>query len=412
MQKIRIKVTVEPRSPLVLGAGMDAQNVRESRDFISGSLLRGALARVILSRSGVHRTDGLQGSFLSGQQGTVTPPAKFEAVFTCDDAARFGYLYPGYLPSASATVWESFPTPATAYCCKRHGARHRIVDGWRELLKQQLPKRACPDCNGRMERCRNFMLRYSDGDYGYRGTLPRRQLVRVGMNRWTEAAQDQVLYVLDAIQPKVDKDNPPLAFVGSWAMSEPQWASLQQLLTRYFIREDNRYSLRIGSAQARGLGEVWLRCEESRERPSLAEQLDRLQADVPDRNYLYFTFTARAPILVYDESGLPAHTLSPATLRQYSANLPTGLELVEHATVIERRTLSGWSQAWGLPKGVTSVMAEGSVFTYRVPLAEESAVLPFLKDLEANGIGERRGEGLGEVVACDPFHTIQTIKTK
>ena len=396
---IRLKVMVEPQGPLILGKGMDsAQNVRESRDYIAGSVVRGALAQTILERLHRHSTSRRQMPL----GGTSEEQNAFETVFMGTSPARFGYLYPTYL-QRNGTVDESFPAPVTTRACKPHTTQHQVLDTLRVFLRRQLPPSGCPQCGERIERWRGFLLRLSDGEYDYCARAPRRPLVRVGLNRWTETAEERILYVLEAIVPRAEPDK-PLAFVGHWTMSEKQWQQLQVFLERFFLRESAGYRLRLGSARARGLGEVILHCEETTF-PDVSPRLDAFQNGLPDtEHYLYFSLTVRSPVLVYDETGLPANSLTPTILRSYLPSVPDKLELMEHATFVEAESLSGWSQAWGLPKPVTSVIAAGSVFTYRVPKSEEDAVLNLLTAIETQGLGERRAEGLGDLVACDPFH--------
>jgi CRISPR-associated protein Csx10 len=45
----------------------------------------------------------------------------------------------------------------------------------------------------------------------------------------------------------------------------------------------------------------------------------------------------------------------------------------------------------------------GSVYVFRVNASPE-ALLPFLQELEARGVGLRTDEGLGEILVCHPFH--------
>lgn len=409
---VRLRVIVEPKSPLVLGSGMDsAQNVRESRDYIAGSVVRGVLAQAILERLGEHKTSrrALGGAVDASLRAT------FDALFAGASAVRFGYLYPTYLQgdgtASDAFAHESFPAPITLLACKAHRTDHHVLDALRGALRNELPPPFCRDCEqvgseGRIERWRGYVLRRHDGTYDYRPGAPRRPLVRVGLNRWTEAAEEQILYVLEAIMPSAET-NKPLAFVGFWTMIEQQWTQLKRLLDQFFPRDRNGYRLRLGSARARGLGEVRLWWHESPppDDDDLAGRLDRFQDGLPDTDkFLYFSLTARSPLLVYDDTGSPARTLSPDVLRGYLSTVPKDLEPVEDATFIERETLTGWSQAWGLPKPLTSAIAAGSVFTYRVPKTERDAVLAFLKEIEDNGLGERRSEGFGDLAACDPFH--------
>ena len=93
-------------------------------------------------------------------------------------------------------------------------------------------------------------------------------------------------------------------------------------------------------------------------------------------------------------------------LRAYVSTVPSDLEPLPKASILEQETWSGWSAAWGLPKPVTPAIAAGSVLAFRAPAGERQAVLAFLQEVEENGLGERRAEGWGEVIACDPFHVI------
>lgn len=395
---MRIKVVVEPKSPLVLGGGMDMQNIRESRDYVAGSVLRGALAQIILSRLGAHKTDGR----VVRSPNTDPRLAKFAEVFTASPAARFGHLYPSDL-QVNGEAPEAYPMPATALCCKKAPDKHPIVDLLRSALTGADRPRLCMQCGGRLERCRGFVLNQAHQVNTYRARVPHRPLIRVGLNRWTEAAEDQVLYVLDAIIPKADPTR-PLAFTGFWEMSNTQWDVLQQLLDDFFVRDVLSYCLRLGSARARGMGEVLLRCVTMPASRSLADELNTFQTGLEDDSQLYFSLTARSPVLVYDELGASTSGLTLDILHRYLTNISPNLQPVPHATFIEREVLSGWSQAWGIPKPVHSVIASGSVFTFRAPKGEQEVVLSFLTEIETKGLGERLGEGLGAFKACDSFH--------
>lgn len=391
---MRLKVTVEPLSPLLLGSGMDTQNVRETRAYIAGSVLRGALAEGILSRLKAHRNSAGRSPQLQADDSQL---AAFNEIFVKRPAARFGHLYPSVLPKEGDAP-ESFPAPVTAFACKPHVDKHPLRDALKNLLNGEPRPTECATCQARLERYRGYV--------GYQSNVPRRPLLRVGMSRLTEAAEDEALYVLEAIQPKADPEH-LLAFTGYWQMTEQQWEQLQELLDRFFLPGDTGASwrLRIGSARARGLGEAVVRVG-----PATATDLiagfNAFQAIAPQGESLYFSLTARAPVLIYDQTGAPSMKLSLETLRGYCTKLPVGIE--EQGAFVEHELLSGWSQAWGLPKPVGPAIAAGSVFVYRVPNTEQDSLLSFLQQIEANGLGERRGEGFGELVVCDLFHVRQT----
>jgi len=396
---VRIRVVVEPKSPLVLGNGMDsAQNVRESRAFIAGSVMRGALAQKILQRSGHHKTAGS----LPSEQIVITGVYRdFEAVFLGQTGSRFGYLYPIF----GKDDVVSFPCPASTLVCKEHGAQHDWVDKLRGRMRKALSPQAmpadeqsiCPKCEGRLQRGHGFIAIARDGSYEDVRRIPRRAFVHVGLNRWLEAAEEGILYSLEAVTPLPKH---PLAFAGFWTMSREQWERLQELLHRHFIPDDGGYHLRLGSARVRGFGEVIFRLTET-SFPAVEDRLNRFQIEGP---YLVFSITARAPLMLFDERGIAATILDPQVLSRYLTPIPEGVEPLNGAAFVERDLYTGWSQAWGLPKQQIPVIGAGSVFTYRVSADKEEPLAGFLERLEKQGLGERRGEGCGDVSICDPFH--------
>jgi CRISPR-associated protein Csx10 len=327
--------------------------------------------------------------------------AAFNAIFVNRSVARFGYLYPTTLPFADDAP-ASLPAPVTAFACKRHTDQHPLQDALESMLRGELRPVKCATCDARLERYRGFI--------GYRSGVPRRPLLRVGLNRLTEAAEDQALYVLEAVLPKVDSVS-ALAFTGYLEMTAEQWEQLQELLDRFFLPGDVAASwrLRIGSARARGLGEAMLRVKPANT-ASLDARLDDFQNIAPPDERLYFALTARAPLLLYEQSGETAMSLSTEVLRGYCVSLPAGLAV--QGTFVEHEFASGWSQAWGLPKPVGPVIAAGSVFAYSVPKAERNSLLSFLRKIEEEGLGERRGAGFGELVACAPFHIAQAANSQ
>lgn len=391
---MRLKVTVEPIGPLLLGSGWDTQNVRESRHYIAGSVLRGALAEGILSRLGAHQNSAGRLPQIAAND---TRLDGFRAVFTQRPAARFGHLYP-VTWSAAAPTPDTFPAPVTAFACKPHGDKqlgnHPLQDALGAWLRDEPPPMKCR-CGARLERYRGIV--------NYPRAVPIRPLVRVGLNRLTEAAQDQALYTLGTLEPSAKH---PLAFTGYWHMTAPQWTQLEAMLNESFLPDGaaRSWQLRIGSARARGLGEARLRVlpVAANALAELDARLTAFQTLVPQADRLHFSLTARAPLLVYDALGAPALRLTPAILQSYGVLLPTGI--AEGCALVESDRLSGWSQAWGLPKPVSPAIAAGSVFTYSVPPTERDSLLGFLQALETDGLGERRAEGFGELFACDQFH--------
>lgn len=411
----RYKVILETNGPLLLGAGLTTGSIQESRDYVAGSVWRGAVAQAMLQAQGQVR--------YAGRPVDGAPDPAFADLFWGDQAARFGFLYPASGPGVAA-----MPIPLTARTCKQkpgfapsgHGLYDGLLNRLREAASGQRPysrgPEPCPRCEGgkgRLERKRGFMSRTNAAsqDYG-EAKVGRRTFVRVGLNRLTETAQEEILYTLEALVPAPDGKNgrPSLTFVGSWSGSEGQRQALMAQMAEYQLPQAKGYRISVGTARARGMGDAILRLEpaDDDQDKGLADRLDAFQPMTDNRpidpNHLYAALTLRSPLLLVNEQGLPAMALAGALLRAYHPQAP--VEVLADYSVLERETWTGWAAAWGLPKPVTTVISAGSVIALRAPAEERAALLDYLTTLAAEGLGERRAEGFGEVLVCDPFHIV------
>ncbi len=108
--------------------------------------------------------------------------------------------------------------------------------------------------------------------------------------------------------------------------------------------------------------------------------------------------TATTNLIVYLASDV---LLRNGNLRQTNlvADLKAKLEqelsvnLTEKESLIQVRRIESWHEGWGLPRPTFSAMAAGSVAVFEVVGEIDSK----LQNLELSGIGERRGEGYGQI---------------
>ncbi|MGC2238415.1 MAG: RAMP superfamily CRISPR-associated protein [Pyrinomonadaceae bacterium] len=70
------------------------------------------------------------------------------------------------------------------------------------------------------------------------------------------------------------------------------------------------------------------------------------------------------------------------------------------SSIIQVRRIESWQVSWGFPRPTLTTMAAGSVVVFET---ENKIDLTKVKEIEANGIGERRGEGYGQVVFNPPI---------
>lgn len=396
----RVKVCIEPLGPVTIGFGLSQSNVLLTREFIPGSAVRGALAAHILNGLGRRNYAG-RGYY----EGAGDP--SFGDIFLSDGAARFGFMYPTNLPPQDALKAEAFPVPLTAWTCKTHkgfprDGGHGVFDrlaGWisREESGKADELTACPKCGDRIDRFRALAVR--DQVAVSRAKVERSQKVRVGLNRGTETAEEEVLYVVEVVEPP---GNDRLSWVGCWWISEDQLNTLKAMLDEHCVPDGNAWRVRIGTARSRGLGECRLWVGEEESRVSIEERLSGFQVD--RARSLYFALTLKSPCLLLSRYGMPAAEPSPEVLREYFGGVPEGMEFLPQASVLEREVWSGWCSAWGLPKPLVMPWAAGSVMAFRAPADQKGAVLEFLDKVESTGLGERVAGGWGEATACDPFH--------
>lgn len=78
-------------------------------------------------------------------------------------------------------------------------------------------------------------------------------------------------------------------------------------------------------------------------------------------------------------------------------------QLVVAAHAVRSRRIESWQSRWGLPRPTLVAVQAGSVVRFKLPKNVDTELLPSrLKSLELKGIGERRGEGFGDIRFNEP----------
>ncbi|MDR7416040.1 MAG: CRISPR-associated RAMP protein Csx10 [Armatimonadota bacterium] len=385
-----------PEKPLRTGTLKTRGDYLDTRDYLPGSVLRGALAEWLR---------------LQGKESQIVPTVQ---------KVRFG----NFFPSVSESVWV-LPFPMTALECKLHGGFRRIPKGTQEkpghgirdsllialayselerqgarfpvpMLLRCTHEAAGQRCGGRMERVSGSGF-YAALPEGWRIVKVDKALqTKVALSRHRRAAQEGMLYRVIGVRPTH-------CFVGRlWTGDNAVLGELQKAVEH----------VGIGALTTRGFGTARLKETEPRLDPiaerlrtfneklrevwrDLAALARQVGSSVPDApSGTYFSVDLLAPAVLRDPQGLP-------TLRLHLEFNGQLLEPVFWAT--QPVFVGGFSPAWGLPKPTHLGAAMGSVYVFRVE-ASPDALVPFLEDLEARGVGIRTDEGLGEILVCHPFH--------
>lgn len=388
MNKYYLCLTSE--GPLRLGDLKPSGDYLGTRDYISGSVMRGALAEWLKAHGYTDRIASLV------QQ------------------VRFGNFFPTSTKSVGA-----LPFPFTALECKRSGGFRTVSAGDKKgdghgirdslliaLAYAELERRGarfpipmllrCPECTGRMERVSGFYVRKPDG--WEKVTTPQGVQTKVALSRSRHVAQEGMLYRVVALRPGI-------SFMG-WVWTDNQ--DVLDMLKKAVAHTG------IGAHTTRGFGAVRLEEAQHTPFPSIKERvaqfntvlrqvwsdlanLARQLGGAPPREPqgTYFSVDLLAPAVLRDRLGLP-------TLKLMLHKDTAWLEPVWWAT--QPTFVGGFSPAWGLPKPTALGASQGSVYVFHSE-ATVDALLPWLEALEARGVGERTDEGLGEILICHPFHT-------
>jgi len=387
-------VCLTPEKPLRTGTLKPRGDYLDTRDYLPGSVLRGALAEWLK---------------LEGKASQIVPTVQ---------KVRFG----NFFPSVAESVW-ALPFPMTALECKLHGGFRRIPRGSTEKpghgirdsllialayaeLERQGVRFPVPmllrcthenkgeKCGGRMERVSGF---YAALPEGWRAMKIEKALqTKVALSRHRRAAQEGMLYRVIGVRPKG-------IFVGRiWVEDEAILEELKKAVE----------SVGVGALTTRGFGAARLKAVEPGIEPiaerlrtfneklrevwrDLADLAQQTGSPVPtEPSGTYFSVDLLSPAVLRDPHGLP-------TLKLFLKLDGQWREPIFWAT--QHTFVGGFSTAWGLPKPTYLGAAMGSVYVFRTEASQEE-LLPFLEDLEARGVGIRTDEGLGEILVCHPFH--------
>lgn len=405
----------------------------KSLDHLPGSTVRGMLGWAYVREYGDDL--GFRAIFLSG-------------------ASRFPFLYPSYrswekpydkLQGTKDKPYLAGPYPLTAFSCKRHPKSieeggHGIVDLLRPFA-MVVPEDTA-SLQG-LEGCLSCQVCGQDRKphSGYRvgrgraiKAPPHQIRMGVGIEASTRTAADGVLFqqvVLDAWT-----DAPSLGLKAGEGTASKQEKLPSFFAGRGFVPEEAlprlqelcKIPLAAGAARSRGFGGLTMEIQplpddsdERHERLALWQKTWRemwaeawkkaKKADIGKSVLL----TLRTPAILLDDF-LRDHLDLEAELKrrlrkaeakgfltQEEALALKGLR-VEYTRARPKRILS-WNALQGIPREDEMALDAGSTFLVAFPQETAlQALQSFVRLLEAEGVGDRRDEGFGQVTACDPFH--------
>lgn len=348
--------------PLRLGVIKDRTNVLESKDYLDGSAVRGAVAAVL-------HYDG-EAEVLEQVMGGARP-------------AWFGNGYAGGA--------DALPAPLTLRKAKARGPLQDDAVHLCTVAMGVEDYHRVPDYRG----ARGTYRRTNDGAW-IPVQLQRRVVSRAARNLIDGKAAAGQLYSTEIVEPWLRG-----ATESALRFFVPVRGSAEQL--RWIVRAAAE-GLSVGGARTRGFGAMELAAVHTKTSlDPLAERHRRWVEHLASRGEARRGEASRRKAVPAAESTGVLLATGPLALdarRLTHALDELDLELVHGAS--RRAAQGGWNRKLALPRGVVRTFVPGSTFVVR--RRDGGSALDALATLERDGLGPGRPDGWGHLVACHPIH--------
>lgn len=435
----RIQLTIESLSPLAIGKEKPGGSVSEVEKYIPGSVIRGAVAKQILSHYPEMQMQNLD--IVPENEGIND----FKKLFLDDNPVIFHNAYPAVAKGKNGyEMVENIPVkvlPVTAVSSKanpgfvtdnKHGVFDTLIDSFcAELFNHPYDPSSLKALEEKVDpRVEVFSCFYSKNKdknknkdkYTYRShTVTSRLLTRVGINRRRATAAEDILYSIEVLNEEFKNKN--ITDANPWQnyiyISDIiVWdESLGSKLINFINR--NKSQFRIGGSISRGLGKVNIQAQEDEVNNQITERIYQFNCQLNQRfqewsnvftkrkinpfenNRKYFTINLHSEAILLD-NWQRTTVISEEMLAEFTGIQDASLKL--HTAYSSYDYRSGWNSAWGLMKDVELVTNKGSVYLFSTE--KLSSWYKALFNLELTGIGERTCEGFGHVEICNEFHLV------
>jgi CRISPR-associated protein Csx10 len=404
-----IQLLIAAKSPLALGQAKTGSSVSNVESYIPGTVIRGALAGMMLRQAQA-----------DGQDFSQALDSDFKTLFI-DNQAVFQNAYPAI--TEELTLYPNVKVmPATALSAKSssgfkpkgNGVFDTLIDRFCAEAYGMVYDPNCPVDGGRVDPFKGLYSIDSSGSYHSHSSTTR-LLTRVGINRRRNTAEDQVLYsiqVLNESKRKGQLDEDMVFASTVWVCD-----SLVDSLLGYLTAQANNF--RFGGSASRGLGKVEIKPRLIEPDLSLAERVNAFNRGLKERwerwkifnsihresiaGRCFFTLDLQSDAIL-TEQWQRTTVISESMLKE-AVGLSSG-DLKFHNAYSSYGLRSGWNAAWGLPKDTELTTDRGSVYLFSIDEKEQASWTSKLEELEIWGIGDATAEGFGQVQVCDEFHTV------
>ncbi len=422
-----LKVDITAMSPLNIGSKKPYGHFLETLDYIPGSVVRGAFAKLLMKSNKV-LFDKL---FVESQDticfGNFYPKTSLNApdvplvlpmtAVSCkyEDGFCTGYdeledetkepPHGVFDTLIAELVFEQLPF-AFQPRCPKCGERVEPFAGYYDATPSRLSERTPSDCKPNTNEFYKTKFKCSKGSClrSYQQYKCRTQRVtKSAINRQRNVVEEEMLYSVAAISPDTK-------FSGIVTISDD---NLVEEIEQH-LKQLNQS--RLGGGGSRGFGKIITNiqdynldsADEIKARilafnAKIDEVVESYQVFCQEQSSLegwYFTIGFQSDAILLDEFGRSSPILTSEKLKELLCLPDVNICLKRHYSRMSER--GGWSFAWKLLKEKEAVLEKGSVFLFLTPDIEP--LYELLARLQLNSIGEKREEGLGQIIVCDEFH--------
>lgn len=347
----KLVFALEAVEPLRLGVIKDPSNYVAGKDYLDGSVIRGAVAASLLALLPESIREESAERLLGGPSPAV-----------------FGDARPGHPLAITAPLTLREPKEDG---CLQDQAVDLCVE---HLLHKPLERRFD------MRRVERTVIPLSGVWRPLK--LKRRTITRTARETVLGRAAEGRLFSTEILDPRPDERGGRLRFYA------PVSGTAEQL---GMVRQAMMAGISVGGVRSRGFGRLRLVSIEPPALPSLEDRhrrwcraLSKLGVEKPERSGVLL---ALGPLAVSQERLM-------LTLEAHQ------LELIAGAA--RRSSHGGWISKIHLPRTVLRHFVPGSTFLVQGP--DDQDIGQVLKQLEEKGIGPGRADGWGRLVACHPIH--------
>lgn len=407
----RIEIEIKALSPLAVGRQKPGGSVSEVDDYISGTVIRGAIAAQILQQSG-HRSVNL-----------TENGGDFQTLFLGDEPAIFQNAYPVVIKIDREYFIQHYVKvlPTTTLSSKTESGFRPEHNGVFDVLIDRfyadtydLPYEPnCPTDGGRVDSPGISFYSELNDEY-YKHSVNKRLLTRVGINRKRATSEEDILYSIEVLNESESKGNNPKLVIYKSAIIVAD--DLADSLWEFIHSRRDRF--RLGGSTSRGLGKVEINAKKPVElKPTVQNKIEKFSKKLHKRgnkwkifgnpikelanNCTYFSLDLQSDAIL-TENWRSTTVISEAMLQQLTDIQDSSLKLEAAYSSYDYR--SGWNSAWGLMKDVELVTNKGAVYLFSTTQPEQW--YPALAELELKGIGEKTCEGFGQLEICNDFHLV------